>query len=137
MLRRRLLPRPSPLQPLGSPPAIARAYVSVESPHASMSPGAKFGKWGEDSKRSTRHYFVIANKGIKVPVDGDAAAFVDVLESPRPTPDRFKSDRTPEEEIAYLNQQLVARVRVERSLRQAKIAADERCVAAEKVRRGE
>ncbi len=112
-----------------------RTHLTTDaSPHLATSPGPKFGKWGDAPKPRSQHYFVIANKGVKVAAPGG----VPIVPEELPTEltiatERSAVQRTPEEEIQYLNQQLHTRVRVERSLRQAKISADERRAEAEQV----
>ena len=85
--------------------------------------------------RRSKHYFVIANRGVRVPVHGGVPLVPEDLPADQTLVEHKSAvPRTPEEENQYLQQQLHTRVRVERSLRQAKITADERRAEAEQVR---
>ncbi len=95
------------------------------SPREPMSPGVKFGKWGEPCTTPNRHYFVIANTQVRVPCDAVTGS-PQLDGAPKElSPRRMTTGSNADEEIRNLQQQLSTRVRVERSLRQAKITADE------------
>jgi hypothetical protein len=137
-------------QPLGESSPANRASPRYQSPSRetaeAMSPGPKFGLWGEKSPALARHKhspFVLAGSRVPAPVcfddyDPSKEALADTTGSdadanPGDVVDDSERDEQLQSRVHELQKQLVTRIRAERALRVAKAKADEMRLEAEQV----